>query len=109
MPVINQVHNLIEQVKLKILGGQSEKQLKERIARVTNDYEKTEQQLKEVEPGLFKRFFSMLISPNSFLTPDMLISMENTLVFIGDIDYLLVDGRKKLPIRKLDDLVGVLF
>lgn len=109
MPMINQVQHLIEQVKAKILGGQSEQQLKEKKTRVIKEYEKTEQQLKEVDPVSFQRFFSSLLSPNIFISPDFLIMMENTLAFIGEIDHLLSDGRKKLPNKKFEDLVSVIF
>ena len=105
--MINQVQNLIEQVKAKILGGQSDEQLKEKKARVIKAYEKTEQQLKEVEPVSFQRFFSSLLSPNIFINPEFLILMENALVFIGEIDHLLTDARKKLPIKKFEDLVSI--
>ncbi|CAF0782423.1 unnamed protein product [Rotaria sp. Silwood1] len=107
MPIINQVHNLIAQVKKKILGNQSEKDINERRIRLINDFEQTESNLKEIDLGQKKNFFDKLYDPNNLFTDDILILMNNILLFLKAIDKLLIDARKQLPINIFEDLISL--
>jgi hypothetical protein len=107
MPIINQVHNLIEQVKKKILGNQSDKQIEERRRQLVNEFERTETRLRQIDLGQVKNFFSKLYDPDNLFSDDILILMNNILLFINEIERLLIEGRKKLPFNTFEDLVSV--
>ncbi|CAF0779112.1 unnamed protein product [Rotaria sordida] len=107
MPIINQVHNLIAQVKKKILGNQSEKDLNERRIRLIKDFEQTEYNLKEINLQQKKNFFDILYDQDNLLSDDILILMKNILVFLNEIDKLFIDGRKKLPINTFESLISL--
>ncbi len=104
MPIINQVNNLIAQVKKKILGIQSEHDIKY----LTKEFEQIEGNLKEIIlNGQMKKFFETLYDPDKIFSNDILILMKNILVFLNEIDKLLIDGKNKLPINIFEDLVSL--
>lgn len=105
MPIINQINELIAQVKKKILGNQSDKEVTQRRKDVIKEYEKTEKQLKEVPLDRLTESFTALKEPEHFVSNETLVLMTNILLFINEIDKLLIDGRKKLSANKFDDLV----
>jgi hypothetical protein len=109
MPIINQVHNLIEQVKKKILGNHSDKDMKDRRKTLIKKYEETEFNLKEVDLGQMRTFFALLYETDNIFSNDILILMGNILLFVNEIEKLLIDGRKKLQINIFEDLVSILF
>ncbi|CAF2465989.1 unnamed protein product [Rotaria sp. Silwood2] len=106
-PITNQVHNLIAQVKKKILGNQSEKDIEERRKRLIKDFEETENSLKEIELGHKKNFFDKLYDPDNLFTDDILILIKNILTFLNEIDKLLIGGRKNLPINIFENLISL--
>jgi hypothetical protein len=108
MPIINQLNNLIAQVKRKILGNPSEKDINERRKQLLKEYEQTEINLKEIPVGQLKPYFSVLSDPENFFSNDSLILMKNVLLFLNEIDKLLIDGQKKLAvnINVFEDLVS---
>ncbi|CAF2702168.1 unnamed protein product [Rotaria sp. Silwood2] len=97
MPILNRVHSLIAQVKKKILGNKTEKELNEQRILLIKDFEKTENNLKEINLRENKNFFNRLYDSNIFLYDEILIRMKNILTFLNEIDKLLIDGRKALP------------
>jgi len=108
MPIINQVNNLIAQVKKKILGDQSEHDLNERRKQLTKEFEQIEGNLKEIIlNGQMKKFFETLYDSDKIFSNDILILMKNILVFLNEIDKLLIDGKIKLPINIFEDLVSL--
>lgn len=105
MPIINEVNKLIAEVKKKILGNQSENEIAQRRQDLIKEYERTLSHLKEVPLGRLAESFTALSNRENFVSNDMLILMTNILLFINEIDKLLIDGRKKLSANKFDDLV----
>ncbi|CAM4958751.1 unnamed protein product [Rotaria socialis] len=96
MPILNRVHNLIAQVKKKIVGNQTEKEINERRILLIRDFKRTEANWKEISLRENKKNFKRLCDPNYFLNDDILIRMKNILTFLNEIDKLLIDGRKAL-------------
>lgn len=107
MPIINRVHNLIAQVKEKILGGQSEKEIDERRQKLMQEFQKTESNLKEINLFKEKDVFRPLSIPGQYFTDGELTRLNNILLFLNEIDKLLIDGRKKLRTDTFDDLVSI--
>ncbi|CAF3403136.1 unnamed protein product [Rotaria socialis] len=105
MRISNRVHNLIAQVKTKILGTRSEKDLNNKRQLLIKEFERTDSNLKEISLGNKKALFNGLYDPDNYFTDDILILMTNTLSFLNEIDKLLIDGRKKLQMNIFDDLV----
>lgn len=105
MPIINRINNLIAEVKKKILGNQSEKDIAKRRIDLTTEYERTQSNLEEVSLKRFEEFFQGLYDPEHFVSFDVLILMTNILLFLNEIDKLIVDGRKKLSGNKFENLV----
>ena len=104
MPVINRVHNLIEQIKKKILGNRSEHEIHEQRNRLIREYKTIQANLKQIEHSQIKYFFSIL-SWTTVINHEMLILFENTLIFIKTMDNLLNNGRTRLPIDVFKDQV----
>ncbi len=107
MPIINQLHNLIAQVKKKILGNHSEQEKDKRRKRLIDDFEQSKSKLSEINLGQMKTFFETLYDSDNLFSDDMLTLMENILLFLHKIDKLLIDGRKRLPINIFEDLVSI--
>jgi uncharacterized C2H2 Zn-finger protein len=105
-PIVNRVHNLIAQVKRKILGNQSEQEMNERRQRLINDYERTQLKLSEINLDQMTMFFETLRDPDGLFSNDLLTLMENILLFLKEADKLMTDGRTKLPISTFEDLVS---
>jgi hypothetical protein len=107
MPIINQVHNLISQVKKKILGNKSKQEINNRRKQLIIYYEKIKNNLKEINlDKSMTDFFSILYGENNFFSDDMLNLMTNIIVFLNKIDTILTDGRGKLQRNIFDDLVN---
>ncbi|CAF4022002.1 unnamed protein product [Adineta steineri] len=106
MPVINQVQDLIEQVKKKILGSRSEHELKEKRNCIIRKYKDTRANLKQIEYSQITSLFSKLKS-GDFLRHEILILIENILIFIKTIDNLLNKGKKMLTIDVFKDQIHV--
>lgn len=106
MPIINRVNNLIAKVKTRILGNQSEEDIDEKRKHLMRDFEKAQSDLKEVNLIYLKRTLDTLQNRENFLPDDLLRLMQNSLVFLYDIDKILIDGRKQLPVNVFDDLVS---
>ncbi|CAF4369011.1 unnamed protein product [Rotaria sp. Silwood2] len=107
MPIINQVHNLISQVKKKILGNKSQEEINHRRKQLIIEYEKMKTNLKEIilnESN--KNFFYVLYKENDFFSDDMLNLMVNIIIFLNEIDTILIDGRKRLQGHIFEDLVN---
>jgi hypothetical protein len=109
MPIINRLNNLIIQVKQKILGNQSQKDINERRKTLLNEYERTEKNLKEIHLPQLNVYFTVLYDPDSFFSDDSLNRMTNVLLFLNEIDKLLIDGRKKLTVNIFEDSVSSQF
>ncbi|CAM4799643.1 unnamed protein product [Rotaria magnacalcarata] len=107
MRISNRVHNLIAQVKTKILGSRSDKDLNNKRQLLIKEFERTDSNLKEISLGNKKALFNGLYDPDNYFTDDILILMTNTLSFLNEIDKLLIDGRKKLQMNIFDDLVSL--
>ena len=58
-----------------------------------------EYNIKQIELGQMRNYFATLYDPDNYFTNDVLILMGNILLFINEIDKLLIDGRKKLMIN----------
>jgi hypothetical protein len=109
MPIINQVQNLIEQVKKKILGNQSDKDMRERRKCLIKKYRETKNNLKVINFGQMGNFFALLYETDNIFSNDILILMGNILLFVNEIEKLFIDGRKRLHIHIFEDLVSILF
>jgi hypothetical protein len=107
MPIINQVNKLIAQVKQKILGNHSQQDMNQRRNHLIKEFEQTEINLKEINLGRMKEFFATLYEPDKLFSDDMLTLMINILLFLNEIDKLLIDGRKKLPGNIFEDYVSL--
>ncbi len=107
MPIINQVNNLITQVKKKILGNHSEQDMNERRKQLIKEFEKLN--LKEIILNQqMRNFFATLYNSDNLISDDILILMTNIISFLNEIDKLLIDGKKKLPINNIfDDLISL--
>ncbi|CAF1425706.1 unnamed protein product, partial [Adineta steineri] len=106
MPVINRLQNLIEQVKKKILRSQSVYEIQEKRNHIIREYKNIRANLKQIEYSQITSLFSILVSGN-FLRHEILILMENTLIFIKTIDDLLNEGKKMLTINVFKDQIHV--
>ena len=109
MPIINKINKLIAEVKKKILGNQSEKDIVKRRKDLIGEYERTNSNLQEVSLKRFEESFLGLYDPEHSVSFDVLILMTNILLFINEIDKLIVDGRKKLLRNIFEDLVCLRF
>jgi hypothetical protein len=108
MPIINQVNNLIAQVKKKILGSQSEHDINERRKLLEKEFERTERNLKQIEiNGQMREFFTTLEDRDKIFSDDILTLMKNILIFLNEIDELLIDGKNKLPTNIFEDLISL--
>ncbi|CAF0725958.1 unnamed protein product [Adineta steineri] len=106
MPIINQVHNLITKVKTKVLGNRTEQEMNDQRIRLVADFEQTKNNLKETNLEQTKAFFATLYNPDGLLSDDILALMKNILLFLKEIDKLLIDGRKRLSDNTFDDLIS---
>ena len=106
MPMINQVHKSVEQVKHKILGNLSEKDVAERRQALAREYDEIEPKLDYVDRNAMQKFFSILLEPKIFVSNGMLLLMKNVLSFLVEIDKLFVHGRSKLKSETFQDLVS---
>ncbi|CAF0978486.1 unnamed protein product [Adineta steineri] len=107
MPIINQVHNLITKVKTKVLGNCTEQEMNDQRIRLMADFEQTKNKLKEINPEQTKVFFATLYDPDGLLSDDILALMKNILLFLKEIDKLLIDGRNRLSDNTFDNLISV--
>lgn len=108
MPFINQVHILVSKVKKKILGNKSEQEIHNRRKQLIKEYEKIKNNLKEINlDKSMNDFISILYDENYFFSDDKLNLMANIIVFLNEIDKILIDGREKLQGTVLfEDLVN---
>lgn len=108
MPIINRVNNLIAQVKKKILGNETEKDLNERRKRLLTKYEKFEKDIEEIHLNTqMKKFFQILNESDKLFSLDMLILIENILTFLNEIEKLLINGKRKLSTNIFDDFINI--
>lgn len=107
MPIINRVHNLIERVKKRILGNQTEKEINERRMHLKSTFEQTKANFKEISLRETNRFFDALYDDGYFLNDGMLVLIENTIQFLVKIDKLLIDGRKQVSPNLFGNLVSI--
>ena len=108
MPIINRLNNLIETVKLKILGNRSADDINNQRERLIDEYEQTKQNLKEIDSGRMNKLLNRLYNEDDLFSYDGITLMKNILLFLNEIDKLLIDGRKKLSLNIFEDLVGIL-
>ena len=95
--ILNKVHKLITQVKKKILGNKSEKEINDRRKQLIIEYENVKKKFKQINFNQsMNEFFSLLYQENNFITDDMLNLLANILVFLNEIEKILIDGRQKL-------------
>lgn len=106
MPVINQVNNLIANIKKKILGNQSEHEMKQQRKELIDEYQKLENKLQEISLIKIKTFFEQLYNTESIFSNDIFILMKNIIFFLNEIEKLLVNGRKKVPVVIFENLVS---
>lgn len=108
MPIINHVHNLITKVKAKILGNHSAQDLNDRRKLLLQEYERMQTNIQEIFLNhKMKTFFMALYDSEKLFSNDMLILMKNILLFLNEIDKLLVDGKKKLSGNIFEDFVSI--
>jgi hypothetical protein len=106
MSVINYVHYLISQVKKKILGNKSKQEISSRRTQLIIEYEMIKKNFKEINLDESKKnFFSVLYKENHFFSDDMLNLMTNIILFLNEIDQILIDGRHYLQGNIFEDLV----
>jgi hypothetical protein len=106
MSVINYVHYLISQVKKKILGNKSKQEISNRRTQLITKYEMIKKNFKEINLDESKiHFFSVLYKENHFFSDDPLNLMTNIILFLNEIDQILIDGRQKLQGNIFEDQV----
>lgn len=107
MPILNRMNQLISQVKDKILGGHSKQEIDNRRVKLIVDYEKMKRKLTEITVDKsITQLFSVLDEKNDLVYHDMLIFRTNVIVFLHEIDEILIDGRKKLQFNIFEELVN---
>lgn len=107
MPILNRMNQLISQVKDKILGGHSKQEIDNRRVKLIVDYEKMKRKLTEITVDKsITQLFSVLDEKNDLVYHDMLIFRTNLIVFLHEIDEILIDGRKKLQFNIFEELVN---
>ncbi|CAF2793462.1 unnamed protein product [Rotaria sp. Silwood2] len=107
MPILNRVHESISQVKRKILGNKSRQEMNYRRTQLIAEYEKIQRNLKEINlVQSITDLFSKLYKDDQFFSDDMFNLMTNLLVFLNEMDAILIKGRKKLQESVFEDLVN---
>jgi len=105
MPIVNRLNNLIAEVKKKILGNQSIAEGEKQRNDLIPQYEIFQNSIKEIPLVKFQKFFEQLYNGENIFSSDIIILMKNIMMFLSQIDKLLVQGRKRLTANKFDDLV----
>lgn len=95
--MLNRIYESISQVKHKIMGNQSQENLKNRQKNIIIKYKDIQEKLTEIqwhEYGIASLL--KLFEKDTFLYDDKLAFMENLLGFLQKIHTIIADGRQKL-------------
>ncbi|CAF3694346.1 unnamed protein product [Rotaria sp. Silwood1] len=106
MSIINKAHNLISQVKKKILGNSTKEQINNRRTDLIKEYEELQKNLIEINFDKSMQDFILLYKRKRFVTDDMLNLITNIIQFLNEIDDILIGRHKKLPKNIFEDLVN---
>ena len=94
-------------MKKKILGNKSEEEINNRRKQLQTEYKNMKKDFKEIILDQTKtEFLSALFGERSFASDSTIDLMTNIMVFLNEIDQVLVDGRAKLPRDIFEDHVN---